>query len=248
MNATKTRAEVLNIIQKISTADSEDSVRLMTRLAVRKAGAEHFIYSTFRLSDSGHEFGSHHYFEDCKAEWRSIYEERKWYMNDPLIEYAKLHTEPTLSSKIIPITRGQSDMMAAAACHGFRSGIIIPAHSRFGSHDCLSILFIGSSSEPACMEQHFLSNRITFRALAMELMDWWRNHFRAVAIQKFKIKEFELCVLEHLSNGKTVAEIAAILETRPSTLYHRLAILKDKLCAVNTGDTVHQAKANGLLG
>jgi len=248
MNTIKTRADVFSIIQNIAAADSEDRVRLMTRTVIRKAGAEHFIYSTFRVSKAGHGFGSHHYFEDCRAEWRSIYEQRKWYMIDPLIEYAKLHTEPALSSKIVPVTRGQSDMMAAAACHGFRSGIIIPTHSRFGSHDCLGTLFIGSSSEPSNMEQHFLSNRIAFRALAMELMEWWKNHFRQLAIQKFKINEFELHMLEHLSNGKAVAEIAAITETRPSTLYHRLAILKDKLGADNTGDTVEKAKAHGLLG
>jgi len=248
MNTIRTRADVFTIIQNIAAADSEDTVRRMTRSVVRHAGAENFIYSTCRLNKSGHGVGSHHYFDDCRSEWRSIYEQRRWYMNDPLIEYAKLHTEPALSSKIVPITRGQSDMMEAAACHGFRSGIIIPAHSRFGSHDCLGLLFIGSSSEPASMEQHFLKHRIALRALAMELMEWWKNHFRRVAMHKFKISEFELHMLEYLSGGRTVAEIAAIMETRPSTLYHRLANLKDKLGADKTGETVQKAKAHGLLG
>jgi len=247
MNAIKDRIEVMNLIQNIATADSESTVRMMTRSVITRVGAESFIYSTLRVNQSGQEFRAHHYFEDCRSEWRSIYEDRRWYMNDPLIEYAKLHTEPAVCSKIVPITRGQTDMLEAAARHGFRSGIVVPAHSRLGAQQCLGVLFIGSSGEPANRETLFLSHRIVLRALAMELMEWWKNHFKKLAIQKFKIKQLEIQMLEHLSNGRSVAEISAILDMKPSTLYHQLAILKDKLSAGKTNDAVLSAKAHGLL-
>ena len=245
MNAKANRIEVLSIIQNISTAVSEDSVRLLTRSVIRHTGAEHFIFTTLRIDQSGMHCRAHHNFDDCSLQWRAIYEERKWYMNDPLIEYAKSHSEPTLNSNIVPVTRGQVDMLKAAALHGFRSGMVVPAHSILGSHECLGILLIGSSSE---MEQHFLSNRITLRALAMELMDWWKNHFRDCAVRKLKLRVPDLTILEHLRNGKTVAEISAIMEIPPSTLYHQLAILKDKLHAAKNRDAVRHAKEQGLLG
>ena len=242
------RIEVLGTIQNISGADSEDAVRSMTRSVIRHAGAEHFIFSTLRLDRSNQPCRACHYFEDCSQQWRSIYDERKWYMNDPLVEYAKSHSEPTLCSNIVPITRGQADMLKTFALHGFRSGMVVPAHGILGAHECLGILLIGSPCEPDQTEPLFLANRISLRALAMELMDWWKNHFRNCAVQKLKLKQLDLTVLEYLRNGKTVAEISAIMEIRPSTLYHQLAILKDKLRAAKNVDAVVNAKAHGLLG
>jgi len=244
----KNHFNILNIIKRIPGAVTEDAVKLLTTSAIQNTGAEFFIYSTIRENKSAQQHDIHHHFENCSPEWRTIYDRRKWFMNDPFIEYARSHTEPIISSHIAAVTAGQSEMIAAAAVHGFRSGMIIPAHNNLGAQQCLGMLMVGSSAAPEQVNEVLLSNRVIYRALALELMDWWRNQFRQRAIERFKIQQREMQILTYLHNGKTISEIAALTDVKSSTLYRHLNALKDKLNAVKTDDVVQKAKAYGFFG
>jgi len=244
----KSQFNVLNIIHRIPGAVTEDAVKFLTASAIQISGAQYFIYSTIRENKFVQQQDIHHHFEDCSPDWRAIYDRRKWFMNDPFVEYARSHTEPIISSQIAAVTTGQSEMIAAAAAHGFRSGMIIPAHNNLGAQQCLGMLLVGSSAGPEEAEPVLLSNRLIYRALAMELMDWWRNQFRQRAIERFKIQQIEMQILAYLHNGKTISEIAALTDIKSGTLYRHLNALKDKLNAVKTDDVVQKAKSYGFFG
>ncbi len=241
-------ADVFNLIKNLSLADSEATARRLTNSVVQQAGGEHFIYSTLRADKCTQHYDVLHYFENCPSAWRQLYDSRKWYMNDPIVEYAKLHTEVIVSSQVECKTKGQSDLLKSAAFHGFRSGIIVPTHCSLGGHEWLGILFMGSSSDPLHGEPLFLSNRLAIRALAMELMDWWKNRFKNDAIDKYKLQDDEIRILQHLKNGKRVAEISAIMDLKTTHLYQSIDVLKVKLNTLKTGEAIHKAKTYGLLG
>ena len=169
-------------------------------------------------------------------------------MNDPIVEYAKLHTEVLVSSQIECKTKGQLDLLNAASSHGFKSGIIVPTHCSLGGHEWLGILFIGSNLDPSHGEPLLLANRVAIRAMAMELMDWWKNRFKNDAIDKYKLRADEIRILQHLKNGKRVSEISAIMDLKATHLYQCIDALKVKLNTLKTNDAIHKAKTYGLLG
>lgn len=238
----------MDIIKNISEAETEQIVKQLTESVVKQGGGEYFIYSTLREDVQNQKTDLYHYFENCRSEWRKLYEDRKWFMNDPLVEYARSHTEPTVNSKIIPRTRGQSEMLNVVANHGFNSGIIIPTHTSLGANEWLGMLYVGSTADPVRGEQLFLSNRVVFRALGMELMDWWKGQFKKEAMRKFKIYDQDIKILQLLKNGNTVAEISAIMDVKASSLYRYIDNCKDKLNVLKTMDAVRKAKKYGLLG
>jgi len=248
MNMPASQIDVLNIIREISAATTEDAVKLLSERAIHLVGGDYFIYSTIRENNYSQKHDIHHHFENCSKEWRSVYDRRKWFMNDPFIEYARSHTEPSLGADIVPVTPGQAEMLCAAASHGFRSAIVIPTHNNLGAQQCMGMLLIGAASEAALGEPVFAANRLVFRALAMELMDWWKIQFQQLAVQRFKLQQREMQILEHLYKGKTIAEIAAITDIKASTLYRHLDVLKDKMNAIKTDDLVRKARFCGLFG
>lgn len=248
MSAVIDNLSIFDAISDISRSNSESEVKAMTKFVIREVGGDCFIYSTLRANQSHQYFDLIHYFEDCQARWREKYNERKWFMNDPLIEYAKANTEPIVSSKIECKSRGQVDLLATAASCGFRSGIVAPAHCSLGAHEWLGILFVGSSSEPDSGEPLLISNRVIFRALSLELMDWWRNYFKKEAMRKHNIHVQDIQILEYLKNGKDTHEISAMLDVKKSAIYSRITTLKDKLNVKRTNDAIQRAKTFGLLG
>lgn len=240
--------EVLNIIKKISTATEEEAVKSLSESAIQLAGGEYFIYSTIRENNYTQKHDIHHHFENCSKEWRTIYDRRKWFMNDPFIEYARTHTGPSLGAEIVPVTAGQNEMLCAAANHGFRSAIVIPTHNNLGAQQCMGMLLIGSPTETEIGEPLLATNRLIFRALAMELMDWWKLQFQSRTVQRFKLQPREILILENLYRGKSVAEVAAITDIKPSTLYRQLDLLKVKMNAMKTDDLIRKARFCGLFG
>jgi len=237
----------MTVIKRIAIARTETEVKSLTEFVVKRAGGELFAYSISRPNKDDQLCDLYHHFENCDPRWRATYNSRKWFMNDPLIEYAKSNTEAIASSKIEPKTQGQVDMLSTAAQHGFCSGIVIPTQSSLGAREWLGILLVGSSLEPAAGENILMANRVELRALAMELMEWWKNYFKRDAIYRFKIQEQDINILRQLKNGKSVLEIAAILDLKANSLYRDIRVLKGKLKALKTQEVVQRAKFYGLL-
>ncbi len=113
-------------ISWISGYENEAAVDDASRQIVRYFGLEAFVFGAlFRNGEREH----YRYLVGCKPEWCFLYNQNKWYAIDPFIDYALHHTSPVLALDVPLTSPGQHRMMAAAAEHGFRSGVVVPAHS-----------------------------------------------------------------------------------------------------------------------
>lgn len=221
---------------------------MIARTIVRELGAHSFVYSTLRKSDRTPERDSFKFIIGCKEEWCAMYEHRRWYMNDPYVEYARTTNKPILSSKIKCETAGQVEMLETAKKYGFRSGMVIPTHSHENINERMGLLYIGCEEDVSIGEPLLIKNSLSYRALGIVLLDWWVGHLRDGAMKEFKISENEISLLQELRKGRSMLEIAAKMDLKAATIYKRVATIKDKLNVNGTDDAVREASICGLLG
>jgi hypothetical protein len=127
-------------ISWISGYETETEVEAAARQIVENFGLQSFVFSAlFRSGEREH----YRYLVGCDLDWCFLYNQNKWYAIDPFIDYALKHTSPILASDIPLNTPGQERLMAEAAEHGFRSGIVVPAQS--SSAIRIGILYLGTS-------------------------------------------------------------------------------------------------------
>lgn len=233
---------------KIAECESEIEVSQLVKFVISELGAKSYVYSTLMIDDLSEDRNSYRYFIGCNPMWCAIYNERKWFMNDPFVEYAKCNTEPVLGSKIVGKTPGQMEMLKVAAEHGFRSGMVIPTHSSHGANSRMGLLYVGQESDPDIGENILFRHKVFYRALGMELLDWWMRKLRHDAAIKFKLSEDEIELLQLAKNGLVVAEIGAKLNTSNSKIYRKMDIIKDKFNVDKINTAVGIANYAGLLG
>ncbi|WP_211466240.1 helix-turn-helix transcriptional regulator [Collimonas silvisoli] len=235
-------------LNKISSCQTEAEVAAVTKQVVIALGATSYVYSTLTSDDRRDDRESYRYSIGCDPQWCRIYNERKWFMNDPFIEYSRHNTEPVMADQIVLQTSGQIEMMRVAATYGFKSGMVIPTHSSQNANERIGLLYIGVDQPPEIGNQLVYRHRISYRALGMELLDWWIRFLRANAARKFNLSEEEIVLLQQTKNGFAVTEISAKLGSTPSKLYRQLSVIKDKFNVDKIGDAVAIASFNGLLG
>ncbi|MDY7549210.1 autoinducer binding domain-containing protein [Glaciimonas sp. CA11.2] len=243
-----TDKNVFSAISEIACCETEKDVFDISKFVVGEAGGESFVYSTLRQDDRSAERDTYRYFIGCQPEWCKIYNDRKWFMNDPFVEYARSNTAPVVGSEIHAVTAGQIDMLEVAASYGFRSGMVIPTHSSANVSERMGMLYVGLDADQQTGEKILLRSRITFRALGMELLDWWMRHLYQESARKFKLSEAEIYLLQLSKNGLITAEIAAKLNLKSSAIYSQFGLIKEKFNVDKITDAVHEANLNGLLG
>src|SRR5581483_6693548 len=123
--------------------ETEAEVEAAARQIVSYFGLQSFVFGAFFRTG---ERENYRYLVGCVAEWCYLYNGNKWYAIDPFIEYAPKNANPVLASDIELSSAGQERMMATAAEHGFRSGIVVPAHSKFTVR--IGVLYLGMFGPP----------------------------------------------------------------------------------------------------
>ncbi|MDP5009558.1 MAG: autoinducer binding domain-containing protein [Glaciimonas sp.] len=243
------RRNAMEAMNEIIYCQTEEEVLQLSAEVVRSTGCESFVYTTMRADDRRPEQDTYRYFIGCRSEWCDVYSGRKWFMNDPFVEYARTNTCAIVGSQIkAGRTSGQLEMLEAAAEHGFRSGMILPTHSSLTVGERMGILYIGIDAEEAIGEPVLHANRITFRALGMELLDWWIARLYNEGRERYKLTEVEVEVLQHYKNGLRAAEIAAKKNVKTYIAYGWMSAIKEKMDVDKIDDAVRMANNCGLLG
>jgi DNA-binding CsgD family transcriptional regulator len=248
VRASSSPPDVLAKIGQIPLCGESEQVASITKAIVRELGAHWYVYSTLRQSDLSPDRDSCKFFDGCRKDWSILYQERKWFMSDPFVEYARTSNLPILASKIKAETAGQAEMLETVKCYGFRSTMVIPTHSNMNVNERMGLLYIGCEEEESIGEPLLDKHCLSYRTLGFVLLDWWVARLRAEAMRKFKITDDEINLLQDLKRGRTPVEIAAKIGLKARAVYSRLGTIKDKLNVDRIEEAVREASISGLLG
>ena len=229
-------------ISWISGYETEGEVDAAARQIVEYFGLRSYVFSAlFRSGEREH----YRYLVGCELGWCFLYNQNKWYAIDPFIDYALNNTSPILASDIPLNSPGQERLMAEAAEHGFRSGIVVPAHS--WSAIRVGILYLGTSEGPERVRESFHRHRSLMRAFALELLEWWDAKLRESGLDDFNFDELDVDLLtkaqEHATAGEAARELGITL-SRVKARYERIT---RKLGVENKRNAVEKAVALGLI-
>lgn len=229
-------------ISWLSGYESETEVEAAARQIVEYFGLQSFVFGAlFRNGEREH----YRYLVGCEPEWCFLYNQHKWYAIDPFIDYALRNTSPVLASDIPLNTTGQERLMAEAAGHGFRSGIVVPAHS--GSAIRIGILYLGTNEGPERVRESFQKHRSLMRAFALELLEWWDGKLREAGLEALDLDALDVDLLTKAQEHATAEEAARELGVTLSRVKARYERLTRKLEAPNKRGAVERAVALGLI-
>jgi DNA-binding CsgD family transcriptional regulator len=223
---------------------SETEVAAVMGPLIRYFGLESYVFVSLRRGDVSRE--SYRYFIGCLPAWCEIYNARKWYIIDPCIQHALRESSPILGSSMMPPeSPGQAELLATAREYGFRSGMLIPAHS--GSDFRVGALYLGSNKEPKDIEPRLLKNRVLLRAIAMELHEWWQAKLMVEALTGLRFDQLDLELLKMAYEGLTTEDAARNLELSRSQVNNRFRKINQKLNVTSKKRAVQAALELGVL-
>ena len=229
-------------ISWISGYENEAAVDDASRQIVRYFGLEAFVFGAlFRNGEREH----YRYLVGCRPEWCFLYNQNKWYAIDPFIDYSLHHTSPVLASEVPLTSAGQQRMMAAAAEHGFRSGVVVPAHSDSSAR--VGVLYLGTDHGPALAHRSFTRHRSLMRAFAMELLEWWDARLRDTSAADLELDDLDVDLLYKAQNHATAEEAARELGITVSRVESRYERLNRKLEAPSKRYAVERAVVLGVI-
>ncbi len=222
--------------------ESESEVEAAARQIVEYFGLQSFVFGALFRNGEREDY---RYLVGCEPEWCFLYNERKWYAIDPFIDYALRSTSPVLASDVPLHTAGQQRLMAEAAEHGFRSGIVVPAHS--GSAIRIGILYLGTSDGPERARDSLRKHRSLMRAFALELLEWWDARLRADGLEVLDLDALDVDLLRKAQEHATAEEAARELGVTLSRVKARYERIERKLEVPNKRSAVEKAVALGLI-
>ena len=158
--------EVMLRLQK--ALDEVEAVALLEEAAER-LGVDAAVFVSFMRNDPFQE--TYRFLLACDPAWCSEYERRAWHADDPWLLYALGHSEPIRASELVVSWPKQRAVVELGAQFGFRSALIVPAHSG-GQLKRVGVLCLGSSEPDYFDGTGYSSLRNLARSLAMELHEW----------------------------------------------------------------------------
>ncbi len=226
----------------ISGYETETEVEAAARQIVEYFGLHSFVFGAFvRVGEREH----YRYLVGCVPQWCYLYNQNKWYAIDPFVDHALRTTSPVLASDIVLASAGQERMMAQAAEHGFRSGIVVPAHDREAGR--IGILYLGTDEGPERARESLHKHRNLMRAFALELLEWWDAKLRESSMETLELDELDLDLLMKAQERATAEEAARELGVTLSRVKARYERLTRKLEVTSKRDAVDKAIALGLV-
>ena len=229
-------------ISWISGYETEAEVEAAARQIVEYFDLKSFVFGAFFRTG---ERENYRYLVGCVPEWCYLYNGNKWYAIDPFVEYALKNANPVVASDIALSTAGQERMMATAAEHGFRSGIVVPAHSAFTVR--IGVLYLGTGEGPEQARESLLRHRSLMRAFAQELLEWWDAKLRETSLEELDLDDLDLDLLTKAQQQATAEEAARELGVTISRVNSRYERLTRKLDAPNKRVAAEKAAELGLI-
>ena len=229
-------------ISWIGGYETEADVQAAARQIVEYFGLQSYVFGAFFRSG---ERENYRYLVGCVPQWCYLYNGNKWYAIDPFIDYALKNANPILASDIALSSAGQERMMAAAADHGFRSGIVVPAHSV--STVRIGVLYLGTSEPVERARESLQKHRSLMRAFALELLEWWDAKLRETSVEELELDELDIDLLDKAQQQATAEEAARELGVTVSRVNSRYERLARKLEAPNKRVAAEKAVALGLI-
>jgi DNA-binding CsgD family transcriptional regulator len=229
-------------ISWISGYETEAEVKDAAQEIVGYFGFDAFVFGA--LSRTG-EREHHRYLVGCAPEWCYTYAQNKWYAIDPYIDYALQNTAPILATDIEITSPGQQRLLDAAAEFGYRSGVVVPAHSSTSAWIGVLYLTAGDGSDYAL--EVYRKHRSLMRAFALELLEWWDVRLRETNSAELALDELDLDLLEKAHEGATADEAAVELGVTISRVNARYEKIYRKLDVRNKRDAVAKAVTLGLI-
>lgn len=232
------------LIGRICECKDEFTLHKLLHDILPPFGIKSYIYTIVLTTDGLVDRKTYRFLIGCAPELCQMYIARKWFMNDPYIEYASTNSAVISCDDICLESEGQQELRETTRSFGFRSGIIAPAHN--GGH-LFGVLFLGSDMEPEQGHPLLMQHRITFRTISMELLEWWSLHLKKHVIQKFDLSPKEIAILKLLNREYRASDIARELNVSPKTIHNHVRTIKDKFGTNSVGAAVKKAASYGLL-
>jgi DNA-binding NarL/FixJ family response regulator len=245
MTRRQTHPEVSGLFEKLMAAEDDSELASCVKSITTTLGAESYVFVTLHPGDTSASRATHRFLIGCRPEWCQMYNANKWYMTDPFLDYARSNTAPVTGSQIVATTQGQREMLAAASENGFRSGFVVPVHT--SDTERIGVLYIGSDDSQAEGERKLTAQRLYFRSLAMELLDWFAREAKREVLVAHDITDKDLQVVSYLKNGFTAEDIAREMDVSVQTIYGNYKKIKDKLGVTHISEAVKFAEVHDLL-
>jgi DNA-binding CsgD family transcriptional regulator len=234
----------LELLPCIGDADSTETAVTLFREAVICLGADAGVFMSHLRDDATRT--SLRSLWACDPVWAAEYANRRFFENDPWLQYATNESEPILASALNPASAEHVVFQEAAASYGFASTVIAPAPSGVGTSR-VGMLCLGSQQPGYFEDGAYATVRVFARALAMELHRWLQQSIRKDLLRRSHITDAEIELLRHEAAGHSSKVIGAALHVEPTTIDCRFQRLNAKLDAPDRRTALRIARLYGLL-
>ena len=231
------------LIAKVALLKHASEVTQVLLEFVRLLKCNGAVFASFARDDDS--FQTHNYFVACDAYWCNRYIKERWYMNDPALVYANVHSEPIAGDDLHFRTGGQRKFREEAREARFRSIAIVPAHSAAG-RTRMGVLYLTSADETFFTAQTIPLAKMYLRAIAAEMLDWWMNKVRSQLLQQVAATPNELNLLRLTHLGHSTKEIARLVDMKPSVLDQKFSRLAMRFNVSGRVAAAQLAFENGL--
>lgn len=220
--------------------DEAAAIRTMRR-AAGAVGAEASLVTLKTRHDADHTS----YRSVCACDCRAA---REWcdanlIGSHPWLLYACSQTQAARSCEIDVL---RQDPPGAMARYGFRSALVVPAHSAHGPSQ-VTVLCVGSAVDGYFNDDSVARLFPPLRAFAMELHDWLVAKVRSQLVAQARLTQLDMALLRFEAQGHGSKEIARALGTSPITIDCRFQRLNARIGVANRRDAVRLVKLFGVL-
>ncbi|HDR9756538.1 autoinducer binding domain-containing protein [Burkholderia vietnamiensis] len=247
-SAVKTPGAPLEAIYGIAQCRTEGELLALARTVITAVGGGDFIFqwSRFSADKTGtFDFLDSRYLVGCRPSWLQQYLAKLWYMNDPVVQYARYNVEPTVTSRI-HLHRTDHWFITQGHDHGLYHGVVAPVHTP--GNGVVGILYVSAPTPKPEAVIQLWENKVLLRALAAELLDWRVAQSRLKATEQVDLSDSETLALQTLHSGGGASHVADRLGLSVHTVYKTIfQRINHKLGVHRIGDAVAKAERLGLV-
>jgi DNA-binding CsgD family transcriptional regulator len=240
--------DTVRLIGELSMCATEGALLSTVREIVANLGGTQFTYQWIRFDGANPATGDPletNYLVGCRLGWMQQYIAKLWYMNDPCVMYARTNVAPALTSHV-NVHRADHWLITEARRHGFAGGIVVPSHMH--GHGLVGLLQVSNALRAPDGEELLWDNRVLFRAMSSELLDWHVSQVRQNALARYDLNEEETQILRTLRDGGSASHVADQLGVSVHTVYKTIyQRITRKTGATRITEAVEKAAAHGLL-
>lgn len=216
-----------------------------TVLASRGQAPAKYIFASYQLSNREQGISWCHFMSEGCFSLLQKFVQRRWYMNDLFLEYARSNSAPCPGDQIEIRSAGQRQTFDAFAEAGFSTGVISPA--RTAGESFVAYLLVAGMSD-ARSQELMLRRRHTLRVLAAELVEWRAEARARAATDEYKLSARDIEVLRMLSRGMAAAPIAQALKLSANQVHRRVyPEIVEKLRVRHISEAAKAARDLGVL-